>query len=460
MHILIVDDDKQQRDSLKSIIAAWGHEVACAINGVDALEVMENFAPAVILTDLKMPLMDGFELLKRLRESGNFPPTIVLTAFGSLDMALATVHDLGGFWFLEKPISVGALELLIDRAGTQSNLVRENQMLRRDLSLRGVLCDLVGVSKPMQEIFQTIRQVAPTDAPVLITGESGTGKELAARAIHSLSRRKDEPFIAVNCAALPEALVESELFGHEKGAFTGAGERRAGCIEMAEKGTLFLDELAEMPVQMQAKLLRVLQEFQYRRLGGKQELTADVRIVAATNRPPKEAISEGTLREDLYYRLTVFHMVLPPLRDRPDDIEPLVRSMVDSLNAKYGTRATMPDEATLDLLRSLSWNGNVRELRNVIERAVIVAGEGELTVDHLPPNYKGQTAGPRTTVEPGRGLPVDVGMTIDEAEQVLIEATLAHAGGNKTRAAAILGISTKTLHAKLKQYRLEASDDE
>ncbi|MEP7367666.1 MAG: sigma-54 dependent transcriptional regulator, partial [Acidobacteriota bacterium] len=297
MKILIVDDDKQQRDPLVSIVSGWGHEAACAINGVDALEVMARFAPAVIITDLKMPRMDGFELLRRLRESGNFPPTIVLTAFGSLDLALSTVHELGGFWFLEKPINVGALELLIDRAGAQAKLVNENQILRRELSFRGVLCDLVGVSKPMQEVFNLIRTVAPTDAPVLITGQSGTGKELAARAIHQLSARKNEPFIAINCAALPEALVESEIFGHEKGSFTGALERQMGCIEMAEKGTLFLDELSEMPVQMQAKLLRVLQDFRYRRIGGKQELQANIRIVAATNIAPMEAIAAGKLRE-------------------------------------------------------------------------------------------------------------------------------------------------------------------
>ncbi|MEZ5351861.1 MAG: sigma-54 dependent transcriptional regulator [Bryobacteraceae bacterium] len=455
LRILVVDDDKQQRDSMISIVSGWGHETAGAINGVDALEVMERFEPSVILTDLKMPRMDGFELLRRLRESGNFPPTIVLTAFGSLDMALSTVHDLGGFWFLEKPVSVNALELLLERAGAQSNLVKENQILRRDLSLRGVLCDLVGVSAPMQEVFQTIRQVAPTDAPVLITGESGTGKELAARAIHSLSPRKGGPFIAVNCAALPETLVESEIFGHEKGAFTGASDRRIGCIEMAENGTLFLDELAEMPVQMQAKLLRVLQDFRYRRLGGKQEMVADVRVVAATNRPPKEAIEQGSLREDLYYRLTVFHIALPPLRDRPEDIEPLVQAMVNTFNAKYQTKVTAPDGVALEFLRSRRWDGNVRELRNVLERAVIVAGEGELTPAHLQPAHRGAPM----AADSSNGLGVAVGMTIDEAEQLLIEATLEHAGNNKTRAAAILGISAKTLHAKLRQYRLQSADE-
>ncbi len=456
MKLLIVDDEKQQRDSIATIVQAWGHETAVAANGVEALDLMNRFAPAVIITDLKMPVMDGFELLNRLRESGNFPPTIVLTAFGSLDKALSAVHDLGGFWFLEKPISVSALELLLERAGAQSNLLQENQILRRELSLRGVLCELVGVSKPMQEVFDTIRQVAPTDAPVLLTGESGTGKELAARAIHSLSSRKNGPFIALNCAALPEALVESEIFGHEKGAFTGAVDRRIGCLEMAEKGTLFLDELAEMPVQMQAKLLRVLQDFRYRRVGGKQEMQADVRVIAATNRPPKEAIDAGTLREDLFYRLTVFHIVLPPLRDRKDDIDPLVESMIQAFNGKYGTRVTSISQPTRELFSSLRWAGNVRELRNVMERAVIVAGSGEIKNEHLPNTYRmGQPAlSSNANHSNGTGgVGVDVGMTLDEAEQRLIEATLKHTGNNKTRAAMILGISAKTLHIKLRQYR-------
>jgi DNA-binding NtrC family response regulator len=453
VRILIVDDDKQQRDPLVSIINGWGHETASAINGVDALEVMTHFVPSVIITDLKMPRMDGFELLRRLRESGNFPPTIVLTAFGSLDLALSAVHELGGFWFLEKPINVSTLELLIERAGNQAKLVNENRILRRELSFRGVLCDLVGVSKPMQEVFNLIRTAAPTDAPVLLTGPSGTGKELAARAIHTLSARKNNPFVAINCAALPEALVESEIFGHEKGAFTGAQERQIGCIEMAEKGTLFLDEISEMPVQMQAKLLRVLQDFRYRRIGGKQELQADIRIVAATNIPPREAIAAGKLREDLYYRLTVFHIVLPPLTERTEDIAPLAESMIQALNEKYGTRVTMPSQDTLDQLRARHWPGNVRELRNVIERAVILAGEGELTIEHLPSGYRpSEPARGESETETG-GLGIRVGMTIEEAERSLIEATLRRADNNKTRAAMILGITAKTMHAKLRKYR-------
>jgi len=460
--ILIVDDDKLQRDPLAAVVSGWGHETAEAIHGAHALEVLERFRADVIITDLKMPRMDGFDLLRRLREVGEFPPTIVLTAFGSLDLALSTVHGLGGFWFLEKPVNTSALELLIERAGAHSHLVRENQLLRRDLSLRGVLCDLVGVSKAMQEVFSLVRTVAPTSAPVLITGESGTGKELVARAVHSLSPRAKAPFVALNCAALPETLVESEIFGHEKGAFTGALERRMGAIEMAEGGTLFLDEVAEMPVQTQAKLLRVLQDFRYRRVGGQQELCAGVRVVAATNRPPQEAIAAGRLREDLYYRLSVFHIALPPLAQRTEDIGPLVESMIHSLNQKYGTRVTMPGEATLALLRARPWAGNVRELRNAVERAVIVSGEGELLPGHLPPGYRqppGNGGGKTAANGEAQGLGIRVGMPVEQAERILIEATLGQAGGNKTRAAAVLGISTKTLHAKLRAYRGEGNLD-
>lgn len=460
MTILVVDDETEQREALIAVLRSWGHEVCGAADGLAALEAMEGFTPSIIITDLKMPRMDGFELLRQLRTSTTFPPTIVLTAFGSLDMALSAVHSLGGYWFLEKPVNVGALEVLVERAGSQSNLLRENELLRRDLSLRGVLCDLVGISKPMQEVFDLIRQVAPTDVPVLLTGESGTGKELAARAIHQMSPRKGGPFIAVNCAAMPETLVESELFGHERGAFTGAMDRRIGCIEMAEKGTLFLDEIGEMPVHVQAKLLRVLQDFRYRRLAGKQELQADVRLIAATNRPPTKAIAEGKLREDLYYRLAVMQMQMPPLRDRPEDIAPLVESMIQTFNAKYGTQITMVDPAALDVLSSRSWEGNVRELRNVVERAVILAGGGAILRSHLADGHPSSSrVSHNAKGSSANGLGVRVGMTVAGAERALIEATLRQAGNNKTRAAAMLDISTKTLHAKIKTYRLADSDD-
>jgi DNA-binding NtrC family response regulator len=455
MRVLVVDDDVDHLTLLKNVILGWGHQVQSASDGEEALNLLSAFSPNVIVTDLKMPRMDGFQLMRQLKAEGTLPPTIVLTAFGSIDLAVQTVHDYGGFWFLEKPVDTGALRALLQRAADQGRLASENERLRLDLAQRGVLGDLVGQTPEMLNIYALIRQVAPTNASVLITGESGSGKELVARAIHSFSPRSAEPFLAINCAALPDTLMESELFGHEKGAFTGAVERRSGAMELAQGGTLFLDEIGEMPIQMQAKLLRVLEDFKFRRLGGKTELTADVRLISATNRVPEGAIKEGKLREDLYYRLNVFHMHLPPLRDRIDDVPLIAAALIEKLNQKHGTRVTHLDPATCEALKAHRWDGNVRELRNVIERALILAGEGPLLRSHLylPTHRTNETA-------PTHGLGVQVGMSIDEAERVLIEATLQQTKNNKTRAAMTLGISAKTLHVKLKQYRLEGAEDD
>jgi DNA-binding NtrC family response regulator len=316
----------------------------------------------------------------------------------------------------------------------------------------------------MMQIFDMIRQVAPTKAAVLITGESGTGKELVARALHDNSRRSQGPYVALNCAAMPETLIESELFGHEKGSFTGAVERRIGALESANGGTLFLDELGEMPMPMQAKLLRVLEDFHFRRLGSRVELTADIRIIAATNKDPLKAIQDGKLREDLYYRLNVFHIEIPPLRDRKDDIPMIVEAMIHNLNRKHDARVT---DASPDFLRELqerNWEGNVRELRNVLERAVILAGSGTLRPSHVPYGIRPQSTLEHTPAPAASGAPepgtilLKLGATIDEAEKILIQATLEHAGMNKTRAASILGITTKTLHSKLRQYQMAADD--
>jgi DNA-binding NtrC family response regulator len=381
---------------------------------------------------------------------------VVLTGFGNVDVAVETVHKFGAFWFLEKPVNAESLRVLLDRAGEQANLAADNERLRLELAQRGVLGDLVGQSPPMQALFSLIRRVAPTNACVMITGESGSGKELVARAIHGHSPRSQKPFLALNCAALPETLMESEMFGHEKGSFTGAVDRKAGALELAEGGTLFLDEIGEMPLAMQAKLLRVLEDFRFRRIGGKTELHADVRLLSATNRAPDAAIREGKLREDLYYRLNVFHIELPPLRDRSEDIPLIADSMLARLNEKHGTRVThLSQEASQDLMLH-SWEGNVRELRNIIERAVIVAGEGPIEKSHLMIKRRDQ----KVAKNDSQKLDVTVGMTVDEAERVLIEATLKHARNNKTRAAAVLGISAKTLHAKLRQYRLEGAEEE
>ncbi len=435
------------------MVASWGFGVETASDGQEALDKLAAGQIHVLVTDLRMPRMDGFELLKRITSGGSYPPAIVLTAFANIETAVQTMHDLGAFWFLEKPIQPSALRLLLERAASQSRLAEETERLQRQLTYQGVLVDLVGSSPQMQQVFSLIRQVAPSKAAVLIGGESGTGKELVARAIHHLSPRRGGPFVAINCAAMPETLMESELFGHEKGAFTGAVERRAGCFELAQHGTLLLDELAEMPVGTQAKLLRVLEDSRVRRLGGKSEIAVDVRIVASTNKNLEEALQKGELREDLFYRLNVFRIDLPPLRNREDDLPLLVGALIGLMNKKHGCRVTEAEPEVIKILARHNWPGNVRELRNILERAVIIAGEGTITPHHLPHDF-GVAVGARTLapVNDPDGVRLPVGTTVDEAEKALIMMTLKHTKNNKTRAAEILGISLKTLFNKLKEY--------
>jgi DNA-binding NtrC family response regulator len=456
MNILAVDDDSDHLTFLQGLLRGWGHNVKTASCGEDALDLLSSFRANVMITDLHMPGMDGFELMRSLKADGRLPPTIVLTAFGSIDRAINTVHEYGGFWYLEKPLNGSSLRALVDRAGEAGRLSSENELLRLELLQRGVLGDLVGASPEMLEIFALIRQVAGTSAAVMITGESGSGKELAARAIHNLSPRSSGPFLALNCAALPETLIESELFGHEKGSFTGAADRRAGAMELANGGTLFLDEIGEMPISMQAKLLRVLEDFKFRRLGGKTEIVTDIRLISATNRAPAKAIGDGKLREDLFYRLNVFHIEMPPLRSRLEDIPLIASAMIEKLNKKHGSRVTHLDSSAIEALQSQKWEGNVRELRNTIERAVILAGEGPILRTHL---FLQGPALPKAVAPTVTGLGIRVGMSIEEGERIMIEATLRQHGNNKTKAAAILGISAKTLHAKVRQYRLEADDE-
>jgi len=453
--VLVVDDEESQRTALAGMIALWGYAVETAADGQEALEKLQVYDAHVMLTDLKMPRMDGTELLQRLKAEGGGPPSIVLTAHGNLETAVSTINDLGAFWFLEKPVQSAALKVLLERAAQQGRLAEHAERLERQLSNHGVLGEMVGASRKMREVFSLIQQVAPSSAAVLITGESGTGKELAARAIHILSPRRAGPFVAINCAAMPDTLMESELFGHEKGAFTGAVERRAGCFELAQKGTVLLDEIGDMPVATQAKLLRVLEDGRVRRLGGKSEIQLDVRVIAATNAPLDSALKDGKFREDLYYRLNVFPIPLPPLRDRSEDLPVLAAALLEQLNQKHGVKVTDISPAVLERFQAHSWPGNVRELRNVLERAVIVAGEGSIEIQHLPPGFGG-TAPPRPTGADG-DLRIPVGYTIEQAERALIEMTLEHTRNNKTRAAEILGISQKTLFNKLKEYGAQAA---
>jgi DNA-binding NtrC family response regulator len=453
IRVLIAEDDPNQREGLAKMIHAWGFVVETASDGQEALEKLNGTSVDVLVTDVMMPRMDGFDLLRSLRAQGDLPPTIALTAFGNIETAVEMIYELGAFWFLEKPIEPSALKTLLERAAMQTRMAEEAERLKRRLVDQGVLMDLVGTSSAMQEVFSLIRQVAATTAALLVVGESGTGKELAARAVHRLSPRRDSPFVAINCAALPETLMESELFGHEKGAFTDAVERRTGCFELAHHGTLLLDELGEMPVATQSKLLRVLEDGCVRRLGGKSEIAIDVRVIASTNKVLEEALRNGQLREDLYYRLNVFQICLPALRQREGDLPALIETLMGALNRKHGTRVLDVGPEVVQRFKQYSWPGNIRELRNVLERAVIIAGKGTITSLHLPRDF-GLPAGARGTQQ---GVEFDavrlpVGTTINEAEKALILITLKHTGNNRTRAAEILGISLKTLFNKLKEY--------
>jgi DNA-binding NtrC family response regulator len=451
--VLIVDDDERQRTVLSAMLADCDYEIQLAADGLEALERLATFNADVIVADLVMPRMDGFELLRHMKNHGDVIPAIALTGFSSMEKALSVIHDLKAFWFLEKPVEPRAFRALLERAITYHRSLQKTEELKRDLSLHGVMGSLIGASPAMQGIFALIRQVASTSVPVLIGGESGTGKELVAREIHNNSPRARGPFIAINAAALPETLVESELFGHEKGAFTGAVERSAGCFEQAHGGTLFLDEIGEMPQSTQAKLLRVLEDLRVRRLGGKNEIPVDVRVLAASSQ------DLGThLREDLFYRLSVFQIVIPPLRERKGDIPLIAEAMLQNLNKKHGTRITGLDSEVLEVLNQHNWPGNVRELRNVLERAAIMAGEGPVSMASLPASAIGRvlTSRGRPEHSPAASGTLVAGQPLIKIEEEYIKLTLEHVHGNRKRAAEMLGISLRTLQTRLASIHGEA----
>jgi DNA-binding NtrC family response regulator len=447
--ILIVDDEPVIAESLSEMLEGWGYETAVAPDGLLGLAKVEEFNPAVVVSDVYMPNLDGFGLLREMRQLHPETAVILLTGQGTVEMALRAIQEEGAFHYLEKPIDFAKLRLVVERAAEYALARRENLALRLQLRDRGAFGELVGASEPMRQIYALIEQVAPSSASVLLTGESGTGKELCARTIHNLSPRKNNAFVAINCSAIPETLMESELFGHERGAFTGAAARRLGCFELANGGTLLLDEISEMPVSLQAKLLRVLEDRTIRRLGGSQELAVDVRVLAATNRDPQGAVRQGSFREDLLYRLNVITVELPPLRRRKEDIPLLAQHLVAQLAERHGRPARLLSPAAVEALQSHSWPGNVRELRNVIERAVIICSSEVIERHHLAPyplEQRAQSRGEDTITLP-------VGTPIDEVERRMILRTLQKTDNNKTRAAELLQISLKTLHNKLRLYR-------
>ena len=448
--VLVVDDDPEERLDVTRMVEASGYVAVTSENGEEALEKLGTSQIDAIVTDLMMPRMDGFTLLRTLLERGDPTPAVVLTGFGSIREAIAIVRDLRAFWFLEKPAQQLVLGPLLERAIQHRRLLAEAETLGRQLNRQGLFEDMIGSCEPMRRVFSTIRQVAGTSASVLITGESGTGKERVAAAIHKLSPRAARPFVAINCAAFPESLIESELFGHERGAFTGAEGRQAGCFELADRGTLFLDEIAEMPLPMQAKLLRVLEDSKVRRLGGQNEISVDVRVLAATNRPVKEAIQDKLLREDLYYRLNVVHIALPPLRHRKEDIPALAEGLIRLLNERNDCRVTGIDPQTLVSLMERPWPGNVRELKNVLERAVIMAHEGVLMPEHLQPSFASvRGMQQQATAAADDAFIAPPGRPLREVEDAYIRHTLQRNNFNRARAAEILGIALRTLSKRL-----------
>jgi DNA-binding NtrC family response regulator len=459
--VLIVEDEPHALMGLAELISGWGYRTDTARDGIEGWEKALAWDPAIVVTDLKMPRMDGIGLLTKLSDAGSGLnanlAVVVLTAMGSIQLAVDAMK-LGAYDFLQKPVDSTRLRTILANATRQRETEIQLEVARRRLRETGVLGAMVGSSQAMREIFGLIEQIAPSNVSVLITGESGTGKELVARTLHDLSPRKSKPFVAVNCAAIPETLIESEVFGHEKGAFTGAVDRRAGCFELANGGTLLLDEIGEMPAGTQAKLLRVIEERKLRRLGARTEQDVDVRVLAATNRDPGLAVAEGHLRADLFYRLNVFNIHLPPLRTHLEDLAPMAEAMLEQMNQKHGRKVSGVAASILDRMMAHDWPGNARELRNTIERAVILCQDGApLDAGHLPPGF-GKTQSHAAQPLDASIVAVPVGTTVDEAERMLILRTLEVTGQNKTRAAEILGVSLKTMHNKLKEYRLAGDE--
>jgi DNA-binding NtrC family response regulator len=447
--VLIFERDSQSASSLSELLFNWGYQPIVTADVQLALKALNQQKPAVVIDDGSNPNSEDFTLVREIRLQDADVPVVLLTDQGSVASAVQAIQQEGVYHYLEKPIDPHKLRLVVDSAVELAVAKRENELLRRQLQDRGAFGELVGNSDLMRKVYTLIEQVAPSSASVLITGESGTGKELVARTIHKMSPRREEPFVAINCSAIPETLMESELFGHEKGAFTGAATRRQGCFELADKGTLLLDEIGEMPSVLQAKLLRVIEERAVRRLGSRREIEVDVRLLAATNRHPQDAVKDGKLRSDLLYRLNVFGIHLPSLGERKEDLPLLAQHLVTQLAAKHHRPARFLSHSALHALQFHAWPGNVRELRNVIERAVIICSGEQIERHHFAPYPIEQ----RERLRNEDTLTLPVGTPLEEVERQMIMRTLQKTKNNKTRAAELLGISLKTLHNKLNLYR-------
>jgi DNA-binding NtrC family response regulator len=446
-NVMVVDDEKNIRAGLGKAIELDGHNVLLAEDGQHALETLEEEEVDLIIADLKMPRVSGEELLRRVVESYPTLPVIILTGHGTIENAVQAMRD-GAYDFLTKPVNLDRLSLLVKRALSTRELALQHRALQEELQQKRQFANIIGKSAEMKRIFDIVRQVAPTKASVLITGESGVGKELIADALHNMSNRQEKPFIKVHCAALSESLLESELFGHEKGSFTGAVARKRGRFELAHMGSIFLDEIGEIDQSVQIKILRVLQEKTFERVGGEQTLEVDVRIISATNKDLKQEIERGTFREDLYYRLNVVNIHIPPLRERKEDIPLLVSGFIREFASENGKPVEGIDPKARALLYNYSWPGNVRELRNSIESAVVMSKGTIITPDDLPPSIAADSE--------SNYVRIQLGATMADAEKELIRANLAANRGNKSRTAEVLGIGRKTLHRKLAEYGMES----
>jgi len=460
----VVDDEPAVADSLRDLLNVWGYETALESDGIAALNRIEGFSPAVVISDVRMPRLDGFGLLREIRARHPEIAVIMLTGQGSIEMAVRALQDEGAYHYFEKPIEdFQKLRVVLERAVEYAQARRENEALRRQLRDKGAFGELIGNSPAMREIFTLIEQVAPSSASVLITGESGTGKELVAKSIHESSLRADKPFVVVNCTNIPSELLESELFGHTKGAFTGAVSAKKGLFEVADTGSIFLDEIGDLRPETQVRLLRVIQEREFTPVGETTPVKVDVRIIAATNVDLKEAVKNGTFREDLYYRLSVVPIELPPLRTRREDILPLVQHFIGKYNeenARVISENLSPE--VLSLLENYYYPGNVRELENIIERAVVIAPTDEITVECLRPEVRDPDAARALTQSDGEGSSEDIDISrgvnfYDEVrrfETDLIRRSLDQTGGHQSRAARLLGLNATTLNSKIKSYNI------